>query len=139
MFRSLSRFLASASAAHSRAPRPGVCAAACASALRGTATTTTAAAAPPAGTCAEPPARAVVHAKEPVCIKVKKGEKYFWCSCGMTKKSPFCDGSHKEFNKAHGTQFRSVHYTAEEDGEAWFCQCKKTGERPLCDGTHANL
>ena len=29
-----------------------------------------------------------------------KGKSYYWCSCGKSKKQPFCDSSHKdtEFN-----------------------------------------
>lgn len=31
----------------------------------------------------------------PIAIDVKKGETYYWCSCGKSAAQPFCDGSHK--------------------------------------------
>ena len=33
--------------------------------------------------------------KSPYTIKVEKGKTYFWCSCGLSQKQPFCDGTHK--------------------------------------------
>ncbi|MFT4651259.1 MAG: CDGSH-type Zn-finger protein, partial [Flavobacteriales bacterium] len=36
----------------------------------------------------------------PYATEVIEGETYYWCSCGQSKKQPFCDGSHK------GTEFR---------------------------------
>ena len=33
--------------------------------------------------------------KNPYKVKVEKGKTYSWCSCGLSKKQPFCDGSHK--------------------------------------------
>ena len=32
--------------------------------------------------------------KEPYEINIEKGKKYAWCSCGLSNKQPFCDGSH---------------------------------------------
>ena len=29
-------------------------------------------------------------------VGVNKGKTYYWCGCGLSKKQPFCDGSHKE-------------------------------------------
>ena len=36
----------------------------------------------------------------PIEFEVVKGKSYYWCSCGKSKKQPFCDSSHKgsEFN-----------------------------------------
>ena len=35
-----------------------------------------------------------------IVVEVEKNKSYFWCSCGLSSKQPFCDGSHKntEFN-----------------------------------------
>ena len=44
---------------------------------------------------------------EPVAINVVVGKNYAWCSCGLSKKQPFCDNSHK------GTEFKPVIYKAE--------------------------
>ena len=65
-------------------------------------------------------------------IRVEKGKTYFWCACGLSKKQPFCDGSHKKEGK-----FKSIKYLAEESEELDFCGCKRTGRPPFCDGTHS--
>ena len=44
----------------------------------------------------------------PIAVEVEKDKSYYWCSCGQSKKQPFCDGSHK------GTEFTPVAYKAEE-------------------------
>lgn len=72
----------------------------------------------------------VVAAKEPLCEFLEQGKKYSWCSCGLSKKQPFCDGSHKK------TGMRPVRLVAEETCEAYFCGCKQTSTPPYCDGTH---
>jgi len=66
-------------------------------------------------------------------IEVKKGEQYNWCSCGLSSKQPFCDGSHA------GTDFKPVKYTADEDKLVGFCGCKYSKNGPLCDGAHKSL
>jgi CDGSH-type Zn-finger protein len=35
--------------------------------------------------------------------------------------------------------FKSLKFTAEEDGEVWLCNCKHTNNPPFCDGTHKSL
>ena len=40
----------------------------------------------------------------PYPVKVKKGKKYYWCSCGASKTQPYCDGYHKSHNKVFTTQ-----------------------------------
>ena len=32
----------------------------------------------------------------PYKVKVEKDKTYSWCSCGLSKKHPFCDGSHSK-------------------------------------------
>ena len=70
--------------------------------------------------------------KAPYKVKVEKGKTYFWCSCGMSQKQPFCDGAHKKQGK-----FKSVKYVAHEDKEVYFCGCKVTQHQPFCDGSHS--
>ena len=70
--------------------------------------------------------------KEPYKITVEKGKTYFWCSCGLSTKQPFCDGSHKKEGK-----FKSLKYLAEETKETYFCGCKKSKHPPFCDGSHS--
>ena len=66
-------------------------------------------------------------------IEVKEGDKYFWCSCGLSENQPFCDGSHK------GSGFSPVIYEAQEDKIVGFCGCKASKNGPICDGSHKNL
>ena len=70
--------------------------------------------------------------KSPYKIKVEKGKTYFWCSCGLSNKQPFCDGSHKKEGK-----FKSIKFLADENEELDFCGCKYSGRPPFCDGSHS--
>lgn len=70
----------------------------------------------------------------PILVEVEKGKDYWWCTCGLSKNQPFCDGSHKADN-----QFVPMQYTAEESRKLAFCTCKRTGKSPLCDGSHKSL
>jgi class 3 adenylate cyclase/nitrite reductase/ring-hydroxylating ferredoxin subunit/CDGSH-type Zn-finger protein len=67
---------------------------------------------------------------KPAPCEVKKDKDYFWCSCGKSKKQPFCDGSHV------GTDFIPLKYSAEKNETKFFCTCKKTKNKPFCDGSH---
>ncbi|OXE35441.1 MAG: hypothetical protein CGW95_13775 [Phenylobacterium zucineum] len=31
----------------------------------------------------------------PFAVDVEAGQDYWWCSCGLSSRQPFCDGSHK--------------------------------------------
>ncbi|MGK0408345.1 glutamate synthase [Shewanella sp. Actino-trap-3] len=66
----------------------------------------------------------------PYAVEVEAGKNYFWCSCGESKKQPFCDGSHK------GSEFTPVKFTAKESNKVFFCGCKSTRTQPMCDGSH---
>lgn len=66
----------------------------------------------------------------PIAVDVEEGKAYYWCACGLSKKQPFCDGSHKD------TDFTPVRYQAEATRKVFFCGCKMTGKQPLCDGSH---
>ena len=65
-----------------------------------------------------------------IAVDVEQGRFYHWCSCGMSSKQPFCDGSHK------GTEFNPVVYKAELTKKMFFCACKQTNSQPFCDGSH---
>jgi len=84
-----------------------------------------------------------VFAPSPAGIIVEKGKTYAWCTCGISLKNPLCDGSHKtlatEENGEVVMPFKSLKFTAEEDGEVWLCNCKQTKTPPFCDGSHKEL
>ena len=71
--------------------------------------------------------------KGPYKTEVKAGKTYYWCTCGLSTKQPFCDGSHK------GSGFKSLAWTAESSGAVYFCGCKASKTSPLCDGSHSAL
>ena len=65
-----------------------------------------------------------------IAVDVERGRSYYWCSCGMSNKQPFCNGSHK------GTEFNPLVYKAELTKKMFFCACKQTNNQPFCDGSH---
>ena len=44
-----------------------------------------------------------------IAVNVEEGKSYFWCTCGISSKQPFCDGSHE------GTDFLPEKVRSEED------------------------
>ncbi|XP_070565244.1 CDGSH iron-sulfur domain-containing protein 3, mitochondrial-like [Ptychodera flava] len=73
---------------------------------------------------------AVIAAKSPFKVTCEADKRYSWCSCGRSKKQPFCDGAHK------GTGMRPLRFTLEEAKELLLCGCKQTKNPPYCDGSH---
>ncbi len=70
--------------------------------------------------------------KKPYVQTMQPG-KYAWCSCGRSKKDPFCDGSHK------GTDFKPVIVDIEEEKTVAWCGCKHSKNSAFCDGSHKQL
>ncbi len=68
----------------------------------------------------------------PYLIEENAGKKA-WCSCGMSKRQPYCDGSHS------GTEFSPVILDITEPRTVAWCGCKHTGRPPFCDGSHGDL
>ena len=58
------------------------------------------------------------NTNKPYPIKVREGKRYFICSCKLTKKQPFCDGSHID------TDNQPYMYTAEENKKYIFVVVK---------------
>lgn len=65
--------------------------------------------------------------------ELEPGRIYWWCACGLSKKQPFCDSSHK------GTGFAPVKVRVEKPEKVFFCGCKSSKNAPFCDGTHKTL
>jgi CDGSH-type Zn-finger protein len=70
--------------------------------------------------------------KKPLVMEVEPGT-YHWCSCGLSKSQPFCDGSHA------GTGLSPQVVTIDEKKKVAFCLCKQSAKGPFCDGRHKTL
>ncbi|KAI1315082.1 hypothetical protein EDD11_001324 [Mortierella claussenii] len=69
---------------------------------------------------------------------LKPGSIKEWCTCGLTKKGPWCDGkSHK------GTTFKPLRWRVPDGKNAQsmysICDCRYTTRPPFCDGIHYDL
>lgn len=69
----------------------------------------------------------------PIEVELEEGKKYAWCTCGLSSKQPYCDGTHK------GTEFTPMVFEADKTEKKWLCQCKHTKKIPFCDGSHSKL
>jgi len=72
----------------------------------------------------------IIADNRPKKVTLNKNDEYYFCSCGRSKKQPFCDGSHAS------TDFKPKSFVAEESGDAYLCACKHSANLPFCDGTH---
>ena len=82
----------------------------------------------------------VISQKSSYKVAVKKGQKYAWCSCGLSTKQPFCDGKHRQHKNADGDPLmRPTIFEASEDKIISFCGCRKSKKGMICDGAHKNL
>jgi len=55
--------------------------------------------------------------QKPIVLKLKKGNRYSICSCGVSKRLPFCDGKHKELNQQKNSTYKSIKITPSADVE----------------------
>ena len=54
---------------------------------------------------------------------------YYWCTCGMSNKQPFCDKSHV------GTCFKPLKFSLDVETDVMhLCGCKLSQNAPFCDG-----
>lgn len=61
----------------------------------------------------------------PLEITLDKG-KYKWCTCGYTKKVPFCDGTCKGD--------KPLRFELKKKAKVKLCNCGLTKTPPYCDG-----
>lgn len=65
----------------------------------------------------------------PEKITVTEGTKA-WCTCGLSKTQPYCDGSHQSTDK------KPLVEIIKEPTDKYICVCGKTKNTPFCDGSH---
>lgn len=70
---------------------------------------------------------------KPAVLELAAGT-YWWCRCGLSKKQPLCDGSHKG-----ATDLAPLEFKLDQPGRVALCQCKRTANAPFCDGAHQRL
>lgn len=69
----------------------------------------------------------------PVRCLLSKCQTYYYCTCGKSKRQPYCDNSHK------GTKHLPIKYHSTEDNVVVFCGCKLSKSPPYCDGSHKSI
>lgn len=69
----------------------------------------------------------------PTFVQLQPGKKYYWCSCGLSKKQPMCDGSHKTMPEP---KISPVAFEVTQEKKYLLCRCKQTNNRPFCDMSH---
>ncbi|VAX08344.1 hypothetical protein MNBD_GAMMA26-542 [hydrothermal vent metagenome] len=67
----------------------------------------------------------------PYDVELESGE-HWWCSCGFSKKQPFCDGSHEE----EDTDLKPLKVELSKRQNVALCGCRQSKKKPFCDGTH---
>ena len=77
-------------------------------------------------------AEPVIAQRTPYVVELAPGD-YWWCACGLSKRQPFCDGSHKT------TAFTPQKFIVSEAQKLWLCGCKRSANRPFCDRSHKKL
>ncbi len=75
----------------------------------------------------------VATQNSPMPVDVEAGNEYYYCTCGVSKTMPLCDGAHK------GTEYAPIVYKAEETKTVYFCACGASKQGHLCDGAHKEL
>ncbi|CAJ1992946.1 Iron-binding zinc finger CDGSH type [Leishmania donovani] len=85
--------------------------------------------------------RRIVHLpnRTPCMVTLEAGAKYYWCSCGLSKTQPFCDGAHRAYNEEHKTDLKPKEFTVDTSKKYLLCRCKHTDNSPFCDLSHVGV
>lgn len=67
---------------------------------------------------------------EPFKASLDPDTEYLYCTCGLSKTFPFCDGSHE------GTGKMPIKFSVDVETDKWLCRCGRSGRKPYCDGSH---
>ena len=70
----------------------------------------------------------LIEPGKPIVLELEPGT-YYRCTCGGSKKQPFCDGSCKE------SDCSPVQFEIKEKQQVYLCNCGKTNNGPFCDGS----
>ena len=68
-------------------------------------------------------------------VELEIGKTYFYCTCGLSKKQPFCDGAHQKSNGYLPLKFVAKKSNAKICG----CKINKVKSGALCDGSHMKI
>ncbi|ESO07895.1 hypothetical protein HELRODRAFT_75376, partial [Helobdella robusta] len=75
-------------------------------------------------------------------IHLEPSKTYKWCTCGISKSQPMCDGSHTRLDGTEPIKkrplYRPLVFTVNKAETYHLCNCKQTNNKPFCDGTHRN-
>ncbi|OAF72202.1 CDGSH iron-sulfur domain-containing protein 3, mitochondrial [Intoshia linei] len=76
----------------------------------------------------------------PFRVHLSPKKLYYWCTCGISRNQPFCDGEHRTIQHSHKAKstdgFSPIKFKVKDDGHYWLCNCKQTNNAPFCDGSH---
>ncbi|KAI1723285.1 iron-binding zinc finger CDGSH type domain-containing protein [Ditylenchus destructor] len=75
-------------------------------------------------------------AKKPIKVQLEAGKTYSFCTCGLSSRQPWCDGSDHQLGR---TMRRSIDFTVDKTGDYVLCMCKQSKKMPICDGTHKTI
>ena len=75
----------------------------------------------------------IIEKNQDISVDVVEGKTYFLCSCGLSKRGAFCEGSHRD------TDLRPIKYIAEETTTIKLCGCSKSRSVPFCDGSQKKV
>ncbi len=65
-------------------------------------------------------------------MELVAGKNYAWCTCGLSRRLPFCDGKHGD------SGMQPLIFSVDETKIYKLCNCQLTDNQPFCDNSHSN-